>query len=189
MTYVRRLLTAGLLALAVSGGGASAALAAPVYPPGGGESITVDTTTAAVGGSVTVTAKTFLAGSDVDVDTATDASSGTTSSGSFGGGARGATGVVPLATSGTCETDQTCTVIASSAGVATATVRLTRVGATNITFSGTGVDGEPLEQTIAITVGADDAAATTPNTGTNGSDLASTGPRDLIQTVAVALLM
>src|SRR6478609_6210295 len=118
MTSIRRVLTAGVLALAVAGAGASAAVAAPVYPPGGGDSITVDSTAATVGGSVTVTAKTFLPESDVDVATATDTDAALVSSGSVGGGGRGSTAVVPLAASGTCETDQSCTVVAAADGSA-----------------------------------------------------------------------
>src|SRR4051794_13587194 len=83
--------------------------AAPTYPPSGGNSITVSTTSPAVGDTISVSAKTFRAESDVDVsvdlvDPADSIDSSLRAPGSSTGSGRvGA--AVPLAAAGSCETD------------------------------------------------------------------------------------
>lgn len=183
MQLFPRALAAGLLGLGLAALPV-AAQAAPTYPPGGGNSITVTSTSPSVGATVTVSAKTFQPDSDVEVTTVTEGgASGTARGGSLGGG-RLSTAVVAAA-SGTCETGSTCTVVADSAGLATADVTVTKAGTTNVTFNGTGTDGSPLTQTVELEVLAASGEAGAPI----DENLADTGAGNVLQAGVIALAM
>jgi hypothetical protein len=189
MSLVSRSLAVGAVTVLLAAAPVAAS-AAPTYPPAPTGEVSVSTTAPGVGDTIVASASGFMPDSDVDVTTKLDSAGATTGSAGTSG-LRGAAALVVAAASGTCETGETCTVVADGSGEAAADVTLTEAGDTTITFAGTDPDGDPLTQTVTVDVAGDaDGPANEEPEESPGGILPNTGAGGLLDAgiVAVSLL-